>query len=294
MEKKNTIVRVIRNCNMISLRRIVEQQDVSGQYYDFGKDFALFRRSIDGSFEQIKEKFEQSIGSKLIGKRVRARASRGYKQYVKDYEFDVTKITIDDYYDNYVVVAYDNATPNPKEYFLKPGFKVTILGPATGQPSPQKGGKSRPEETPKAEDGQPSANLPQSQSQKMQLALPGKPVKEDAMAGDFVDRYSGETIVHEDIPWLKQLLKKPDTIDDFIPRTDGWMKRDKHGRKVAVFGLKIPTGELKTRINPTIIKYILDNRSKNGSSYELKKMDYDRMSGEWSIQIKKTIANPNL
>ena len=78
-----------------------------------------FRRTIDGTSEQIKHKFEQAIGEKLNGKRVRARASRGYKQYVKDYEFDIVKISLDDYYDNYVVVAHDNTTPKPKEYFLK-------------------------------------------------------------------------------------------------------------------------------------------------------------------------------
>ena len=83
----------------ISLKRILEQQGME-QFYDLGKDFSNFRRTIDGADEQIKQRFEQAINSKLNGKRIKARASRGYKQYVKDYEFDVVKVTIDDYYDN--------------------------------------------------------------------------------------------------------------------------------------------------------------------------------------------------
>ena len=279
---------------MISLKRIIEQQEVSGQYYDLGKDFALFRRSIDGTFEQIKEKFEKIIGTKLIGRRVRARASRGFKQYVKDYEFDVTKITLDDYYDNYVVVASDNTTPKPKEYFLKPGFKVSIIGPATGQPSPQKGGKPRPEETPRANSGQLSVNTSPQQFQQMQLAPPGQSVKEESTSNDFVERYSGETIVNEDIPWLKQFLKKPDTIGDFIPRSEGWSKFDKNGNKIIIFTSKIPISELKHRINNTIIKYILDNKSKPEIFYELQQMDYDRINNEWNVKIKKTVTNPNV
>lgn len=289
---------------MIFLSRIVEQQGMEGQYYDLGKDFALFRRSIDGSFEQIKTKFEQVIGSKLVGKRVRARASRGFKQYVKDYEFDVTKITLDDYYDNYVVVAHDNATPKPKEYFLKPGFKVTIIGPATGEPSPQKGGKPT-ETTPKVQPASSQLNPNATfQSQQMTPAPVGSgetpndsPVKEDTHSttppkGDHYDAYSVDSIELEIGPWLKRLLLKPETsIRDFIPKI-GWMKNIGHGSSVAMFDLKIPINALKQRINPTIISTILGNRSKNETTYELKNMEYDKIAKEWNVRIKKTVAGP--
>ena len=128
---------------MIKLSRIVESYGAQGQYYDLGKDFSAFRRMIDGADQQVKQQYEKAISDKLVGKRVRARASRGYKQFVKDYEFDVAKVTLDDYYDNFVVVAYDNTTPKPKEYSSQTGFKVQILGPSTGAPSPQKGGDPR-------------------------------------------------------------------------------------------------------------------------------------------------------
>src|ERR1035437_3143126 len=171
---------------MISLLRVVESYGAEGQYYDLGKDFSAFRRMIDGADQQVRQQYEKQISTKLVGKRIRAWASRGYKQFVKNYEFDVTRITLDDYYDNFVVVAYDNTTPKPKEYFLKPGFKVQILGPSTGQPSPQKGGDPR-FETPKSVGPttiQPKLNPNAAQSQPMALAPAGKTPSETAMDED--------------------------------------------------------------------------------------------------------------
>lgn len=275
---------------MISLSRIVEQQGMEGQYYDLGKDFALFRRSIDGSFEQIKEKFEQIIGSKLIGKRVRARASRGFKQYVKDYEFDVTKITLDDYYDNYVIVAHDNTTPKPKEYFLKPGFKVTVISQATGQPSPQKGGKPEQEEEPTVDpqvQTQPSVQQNPVKEYSLAPETPEEPAKND----EHYDAYSIDDIEIEIKPWLSKMLAKPVAIRDFIPKI-GWMKSFAKGKRIAMFDLKIPTNVLKQKLNPTVMNFILSNRSKNGVSYELKGMEYDKKTDEWNIRIRKTIAGP--
>lgn len=283
---------------MISLSRIVEQQGMEGQYYDLGKDFALFRRSVDGSFEQIKTKFEQIIGSKLVGKRVRARASRGFKQYVKDYEFDVTKITLDDYYDNYVVVASDNTTPKPKEYFLKPGFKVTILGQATGQPSPQKGGKPEQDEAPPAQP-QPTVTqqTPNNEPPVKEYAINNNPDETpeppEPSSNDRYDAYPIDDIELEVKPWLSKMLAKPVAIRDFIPKI-GWMKTVGRGKKIAMFDLKIPARVLKQKINPVVMNYILSNRSKVGVSYELKGMNYDKKTDEWNIRIRKTIAGPSV
>lgn len=262
---------------MISLLRIVEQQGMESQYYDLGKDFALFRRSIDGSFEQIKEKFEQVIGSKLIGKRIRARASRGFKQYVKEYEFDVTKITLDDYYDNYVVVAHDNTTPKPKEYFLKPGFKIIIIGQATGQPSPQKGGAPK--------------NSDNNQNNLNKDNVPVKEYASDKSLDNETDHYEAypiDDIELEIKPWLSKMLVKPISIKDFIPKI-GWMKAFSNNSKVAMFDLKIPKNVLNQKINSEIISFILSKRSEDGVSYELKNMEYDKKTEEWNIRIKKTI-----
>lgn len=282
---------------MISLKRIVEQQDSTGQYYDLGKDFANFKRSIDGTFEQVKSKFEAAIGSKLAGKRVRARASRGYKQYVKDYEFDITKITIDDYYDNYVVVAQDNTTPKPKEYFLKPGFKVTILGPATGQPSPQKGGKPQGDETPRA--GMPMTNNAEQPSQKMALAPVGntpseRPLKEDGSNG-YADAYSIDAIVKDIKDWLPTFLKKPETSPrDFVRRL-GWIKSAGKGKTKAIFDITIPDSTVRIKFTPDIMNKIVGKLgNKEGTiqtRFEVKKMEHDDVKDEWNIRLTKTMTD---
>jgi len=290
---------------MISLRRIVEQQDSTGQYYDLGRDFANFKRAIDGSFEQVKQKFEQAIGSKLVGKRVRARASRGYKQYVKDYEFDVTKITLDDYYDNYVVVAHDNTTPKPKEFFLKPGFKVTILGPATGEPSPQKGGPDKAtDQTPKAgtptqPQATPKTQPDAAQHQPMAQAPAGntpseRPLEEDGGGTGHYDAYSVDTIAQDIKPWLPKILAKPETaLRDFITGL-GWLKDYGQGKTIALFDLKLPQKSLVVRMDKNVMTNILRALNKQGTigiTYDLAKMDYDEPNETWDVRIKKTMTD---
>jgi len=293
--------------NMISLKRIIEQQDSMGQYYDLGKDFAAFRRMIDGADQQLRQEYEKIISKKLVGKRVRARASRGYKQYVKDYEFDVTKISIDDYYDNFVVVAYDNTTPKPKEYFLKPGFKVTILGPATGEPSPQKGGKPEDNQTPKAEQPTTPGATPQAapdaaQHQPMAQAPAGntpseRPLEEDddtAGTGHY-DAYPIDQIGKDIEPWLPKILKKPGSMAmrDFIKGL-GWLKDHGHGKTVAMFDLKIPVDSINVNLTPDIMRQILQKVNKQGTigvTFDLLKMEMDERRGTWDIRLKKTMTD---
>lgn len=286
---------------MISLKRIVEQQG-SEQFYDLGRDFANFKRAMDGTSEQIKQKFEQAIGTRLNGKRVRARASRGYKQYVKDYEFDISKVSLDDYYDNYVVVAYDNSTPKPKEYFLKPGFKIQVLGAATGQPSPQKGDKPG-DQQPQAAHApvQPKEDPNAAQHQVMAQAPAGKtpgelPVKEDA-GPDHYDAYSVDSITQDIKPWLTSLLIKPETaLRDFIKGL-GWMKNLEHGKSVAMFDLKIPTNALKTRLDKNMLSAILAKMNKEGTvntRYDIVNMTPNETNDEWQVRIKKTMMDTSV
>lgn len=287
---------------MINLKRIVEQTGMEGQYYDLGRDFFNFKRAVNGTMEQVKSKFDQVIGQKLVGKRVRARASRGYKQYVKDYEFDVAKVSIDDYYDNYVVVAYDNTTPKPKEYFLKPGFKITILGPATGQPSPQKGGKPQPGEqgiTPKAEPLQ-HQNPDQAQHQPMMQAPAGNTPSDREMeesknpVRESYDAYSMESIAEDIKPWLSKLLLKPNTpLREFIKGL-GWMTNTGKGKTVAMYDLKIPESQLKYRLSPEILKEILGEMNRQGTVsiiYTLISATLEKPSREWQIRIKKEMTD---
>lgn len=286
---------------MLSLLRIVESYGTDGQYYDLGKDFAAFRRMIDGADQKIRQQYEQAIGSRLIGKRVRARASRGYKQYVKDYEFDVAKITVDDYYDNFVVVAHDTTTPKAKEYFLKPGFKVQIIGPATGQPSPQKGNKpgDMQPRVPKPVQQQPAVSA--DQHKPMSLAPAGRtpteePVKEVEEKGTgFYDAYPIDQIGQDIKPWLPKILLKPETaLRDFIKGL-GWQKQISKGTTVALFDLKIPADSVKPNIGVEMVKQMVTQMGKEGSpiqtKYDLVKMEPDDAKGEWNLRIKKTTSD---
>ena len=290
---------------MIKLTRIVESYGAEGQFYDLGKDFSAFRRMIDGADQQVKQQYEKSIAAKLVGKRVRARASRGYKQFVKDYEFDVSRVTLDDYYDNFVGVAYDSTTPKPKEYFLKTGFKVQILGPATGQPSPQKGGDPRFEKPTPAgpQPVQPGQNPTVAQSQPMALAPAGQTPSEMEMEenkdheGDgLYDAYGMDEISQDIKGWMPELLKKPATsLRDFIKGL-GWKKNLDGKTSVAMFDLKIPSGMVKPNKNEQTIKDLLNKASnaptgeKANTRYELVKLEPDQQKGEWTVRIKKVIS----
>ncbi len=290
---------------MIKLTRIVESYGAEGQLYDLGQDFAQFRRMIDGADQQIRQQYEKQISSKLVGKRVRARASRGFKQFVKDYEFDVTKVTLDDYYDNFVVVAYDGTTPKPKEYFLKPGFKIQILGPATGQPSPQKGGDPRFE---KPKQGSPmpvsaTQNPDKAQSQPMGLApatpAPSLEEEDDHNQGTgLYDAYGVEDIGQDIKQWLPPLLLKPATsMRDFIKGL-GWVKDLGHGTVVAMYDLRLPGNMMKPNINQNTLQAALQKASvdvqpgqKQGTRYEIVKLEPDPKKGEWTLRIKKVMSN---
>jgi len=289
---------------MIKLGRIVEQYGAEGQYYDVGKDFSAFRRMIDGADQQVKQQYEKAIAAKLVGKRVRARSSRGYKQFVKDYEFDVTRVTLDDYYDNFVVVAYDSTTPKPKEYFLKTGFKVQILGPATGQPSPEKGGDPRFEKPKMAGPTtiQPGQNPNAAQSQPMGLAPVGRtpseqPMDEDKEQDGLYDAYGVEEISQDIKDWMPKLLLKPATaLRDFVKGL-GWQKDIDDKTTVAMFDLKIPSGMVKPNNNENTIRDFLAQASvtpqpgeKNAARYELVKCEADKKKAEWTVRIKKVTS----
>lgn len=280
---------------MISLTRIVEQSGTDSQFYDVGKDFSDFRRMLDGADQKIKQQYEQIISSKLVGKRVRARASRGYKQYVKDYEFDISRITLDDYYDNFVVIAHDNTTPKAKEYFLKPGFKIQILGAATGQPSPQKGGN--PENTkqtsPEQAQSQPMTPAPVAKPA-ISHGTQSEPIKEeDAKQTGLYDAYSIDDICRDIRGWLNPILLKPETATRDFVKGLGWKKELDHGTTIAIFELKIPSDLVKPNIRIDKLKEMIINTrnlidNKNNSRFDVIKLDPDESTGVWNIRIKKT------
>jgi hypothetical protein len=272
---------------MIKLSQIVEIAQ-AGQYYDLGRDFTNFRRAIDGADEQIKQKFEQAINAQLKGHRVRARSSRGYKQFEKDYEFDVSRVTIDDYYDNFVVIAHDDSGRKTKEYFLKPGVKISIIGPAATnmdsmdkQPKPV-GTKIDP--------------LPPMRSGNGGLATPSaksSTVREDAANSDeHYDAYPIQSIIDDITPWAKILMR--DTrigAKDFVKGL-GWMRELSNGQTIAIYDLFIPITALKTKLSQQTMGVILQKVSKPKGNIDVKfeVTNFDAQREGYRLRIKKTMT----
>ena len=90
----------------------------------------------------------------IVGnKKVFLRGSKGYGQPIKDYTINVKSVSIDFYYERYVVVFKDE---DDKEYFLEPGYKIKILGQAQIVPKTQ---KRKKKEQPPVAPVQPNINL---------------------------------------------------------------------------------------------------------------------------------------
>jgi hypothetical protein len=121
----------------IKLKTILEQSEAGSPYYDVSKDFNAFVQADETQTEQLRQRFSQAIEQKLKGKRIRARASVGFKQFIKDYDFDVVNVRIEDYYNEYVIIAHGFDGRRERDFFIVPKFKVQILGPAKEhQPQP--------------------------------------------------------------------------------------------------------------------------------------------------------------
>lgn len=271
---------------MIPLKCIVEYAILQGQSYDLGKDFSNFQRTLDGTTESVKQKFEASINSQLNGKRIRARASRGYKQFEKDYEFDVSRVTIDDYYDNFVVVAHDESKSKPKEYFLKPGTKIQIIGPVSGHPALAHGDAAPQIPLQPKQQAQPaSQSQVQPTSQNDQVPVPPHPMKEEK---DAYEAYSIDEIEKDIKPWMTRLIKDPRLgIREFI-KSLGWKKRSKNGNVITMYDIIIPKESIKTKIKQEHIHSILEKMShpsrKNGQFIPVK---FDDNDTSYKIRIKK-------
>jgi hypothetical protein len=264
----------------MKLKRIIEQAESAAQYYDLGKDFSAFTRSMDTTSEQVKAKFEQAIGAKLNGKKIRARASRGYKQFEKDYEIDVTTISLDDYYDNYVVVAKG---ANGKEYFLKPGFKVQILGAAEEskpeqppQPPPQ------PQQTPQPPQPPPSQQAP---------TQPEEPVNKESKLRpgetEIVKKYTVQEIMDDVKDWLPKLLAdRHANLKNYIPQ-DG-IKRTVKTQSSVVYGITIPFNDSPGLTTEMIKKVLAEASGRKGDLsviYVLEK--FETRGGKFVIIVKK-------
>ena len=273
---------------MIPLKCILEYAIGQGQSYDFGKDFSSFQRALDGTTEQVKQKFEAAINSQLRGKRVRARASRGYKQFEKDYEFDVSKITIDDYYDNFVVVAHDESkktkSGRAKEYFLKPSTKIQIVGPASGDSAVSHDVmKSSHGQAPDVSKQSPAPAPPSP------TLSPEQPVKEDK---GIYEAYSIDEIENDIKPWMKLLIKNPKINVREFAKSLGWKKAGKNGNSTAVYDLTIPIEDARVKINEKNVNRVLERINKlSGNKGKLIPIKFNDDDSCYKVRIKKTIPS---
>jgi hypothetical protein len=100
--------------------------------YDVLPDFTSFDTKLKNSTEVLKNNLQKNIQDKILGKKIVIRASKGYKQPETDYTINVTGVAIDYYYDRYVIIIVGREENKQKvaKFFIKPGFKVKILGNA--------------------------------------------------------------------------------------------------------------------------------------------------------------------
>lgn len=120
------------------------QQTQQGQedpnLYDAKSDLSDFETRVSQSTLQNKGTFQNKIMSKIGNKQVQLRASKGYGQPEKDYIVNVSGVSIDFYYEKYVIVVKGREQGKQKEseYFVKAPYQIKILGNAVVTPSVKK------------------------------------------------------------------------------------------------------------------------------------------------------------
>ena len=120
------------------------QQTQQGQedpnLYDAKSDLSDFETRVSQSTLQNKGTFQNKIMSKIGNKQVQLRASKGYGQPEKDYIVNVSGVSIDFYYEKYVIVVKGREQGKQKEseYFIKAPYQIKILGNAVVTPSAKK------------------------------------------------------------------------------------------------------------------------------------------------------------
>ncbi len=114
------------------------QQDPN--LYDAKFDLSDFESRVSQSTLQNKTNFQNKILSKIGNKQVQLRASKGYGQPEKDYVVNVSGVSIDFYYEKYVIIVKGREQGKQKEseYFIKAPYQIKILGNAVVTPSAKK------------------------------------------------------------------------------------------------------------------------------------------------------------
>jgi len=117
-----------------------EQGQEDPNLYDAKSDLSDFESRVSQSTLQNKGTFQNKIMSKIGNKQVQLRASKGYGQPEKDYIVNVSGVSIDFYYEKYVIIVKGREQGKQKEseYFVKAPYQIKILGNAVVTPSVKK------------------------------------------------------------------------------------------------------------------------------------------------------------
>lgn len=115
-----------------SVQKPAVEPQVNITSYDVQPDFTAFDQKLKNSTESLKVNLQKTIQDKILGKKIVVRASKGFKQPEADYTINVTGVSIDYYYDRYVIIILGREENKQKmaKFFVKPGFKIKILGNA--------------------------------------------------------------------------------------------------------------------------------------------------------------------
>lgn len=143
------------NLNEIGVRKMKTPPtpQSGGQVYNLGTDFTAFERGVAASTEAIKNQLQVKLNGLVINKQVAIRGSKGYGQPIKDFIINVRGVSIDFYYDRYVVIFKDE---KEKEFFLEPGYRIRIIGPAVVKQPEKKAPKPKlPPQPPQMPPQQP-------------------------------------------------------------------------------------------------------------------------------------------
>lgn len=117
-----------------------EQGQGDPNLYDVKPELTDFETRVSQSTLQNKSEFQNKILSKIGNKQVQLRASKGYGQPEKDYIVNVSGVSIDFYYEKYVIIVKGREQGKQKEseYFVKAPYQIKILGNAVVTPSARK------------------------------------------------------------------------------------------------------------------------------------------------------------
>ena len=117
-----------------------EQGQQDPNLYDAKLDLSDFESKVSQSTLQNKSGFQNKILSKIGNKQVQLRASKGYGQPEKDYIVNVSGVSIDFYYEKYVIIVKGREQGKQKEseYFIKAPYQIKIIGNAVVTPSVKK------------------------------------------------------------------------------------------------------------------------------------------------------------